>query len=92
MSKLKYIRFERMGMVSDAFVLFPEYVGHRDMVLAMPNHKAISAGFAYLTKTDIGNPMFKCEGKSIGLGLNSKPEDSRLLNEQFYSETDLSMF
>lgn len=73
--KHKYIVFydEETGL--ESFKIFPALHVHSDF----RHLKPISAGFVMLVVED-GVALYHCYGKSVSLGLNSRPEDSNLLN------------
>ena len=70
MKKAKYIR-----TVEDEIIVFPMRMKHTDFRKFDP----ISAGFIELDY-DGNKIVFKCTGKSIGLKLESNPEDTTLVN------------
>ena len=69
MSNMKYINFENIGIV-----IFPELIQHSDMAQIV-GHKAISAGFFNVADADDAH----CFGKSVSLGIASRPEDTKEL-------------
>lgn len=75
----KYVRIDDSLGQGKAIILFPEYVQHSKF----KNWNCISAGFC-----DISNGIVNCYGKSTGLGISSKTEDTGLLLKQFYGWND----
>lgn len=85
MNNLKYVRFKR------DIIIFPAYIDHNKManqLIGIYNKEdLVSAGFISLKREchpQFKNPGFYCYGKSVSLNLESKPEDSEILNVQQY--------
>lgn len=79
--KGKYIIFERRGL--EYPVCFPEhFVGH-DEVKGRLSDTPVSAGFFSVCEGNV-----RTYGKSVSLGLESRPEDYKLIAKQFYILSD----
>ena len=70
MSKMKYINFEKSGII-----IFASHIPHVVIAQKFPNEKPISAGFFRVS--DSGDIV--CYGESIGLNLESDPEDIEII-------------
>ena len=70
-TKLKYVRLEQY----DEIIIFPEIIQHSEF----RNWNPISGGFCY-----IGKDKIECFGRSISLGLESKPNDSFYATKQAF--------
>lgn len=76
---MKYIVFQD-SLECEYMILFPETLNHSDVANAMsrlPTLKPISAGKAHIG--DDCCPDHYCHDRSVTLKLESRPEDSRLL-------------
>lgn len=74
--KKKYIRFKYVG-----FVVFSERLNHADVavdIMRRLSDEPMSAGFFY-THPDTGKAW--CYGRSVGLNLDSREDDSEALDE-----------
>ena len=83
----KYIRVKKLDGISNIILLFPKILDHSKYVrqLGLQKDEIVSAGFVHLDISDMGNPKYKCYGKSVSLNLPSKEEeDSKHLNYQIY--------
>jgi len=56
-------------------IVFPEMIQHSDF----SDWKPISAGFISFGVNKDGNPTCSCHGRSISLGLDSRPEEDTLI-------------
>ncbi|MCI4435662.1 MAG: hypothetical protein JHC33_02455 [Ignisphaera sp.] len=77
MSKFKYINFENLGMV-----IFENQINHAEMASWL-NDTPISAGFVSLPNKDENGNIAHCYGESISLRLESRKEDTELLQRSF---------
>ena len=80
---MKYIIFELQESGVEIPVIFPEAVDHASMVIPTmfwggikQTAKPVSAGF-----TKIVAGVFACYGESVGLKLNSRFRDFKILRE-----------
>jgi len=71
-TKQKYVRLKSYN----SFIFFPQIIEHSTFKHLNP----VSAGFCYLD----GDNVVKCFGKSISLGIDSDPEDTKLATKQVY--------
>lgn len=89
MNNLKYIRMK------EDIIIFPVHIDHRTMARNLLGRVSslynkddlISAGFVSLTEScnpNFDNPGFICHGRSVSLDIGSRPEDTKLLNRQYY--------
>ena len=74
MKKAKYIK-----TIHDEIIIFPMSMKHTDFRKFDP----ISAGFIEFLNDFT---VFKCTGKSIGLKLESHPEDTDLANKELFND------
>lgn len=79
--KMKYI-MARVNEVDSTPIIFPEYVGHDDIVRMMNLKEVTSAGFIFTDIVD-GEPVVKCNGESVSLKLKSKETDAKKINRYF---------
>ena len=70
-TKQKYVRLKEYNEI----IIFPQVLGHDEFKGFNP----ISAGFCYVKKESI-----ECFGKSIGLGIESKEDDTFIATKQIY--------
>lgn len=56
-------------------IVFPEMIQHSDF----SDWEPISAGFISFGVNKDGNPTCSCYGRSISLGLDSRPEEDTLI-------------
>jgi hypothetical protein len=56
-------------------IVFPEMIQHSDF----SDWEPISAGFISFGVNKDGNPTCSCHGRSISLGLDSRPEEDTLI-------------
>ena len=78
--RFKYLVLDNMGYFgnNDAFLLFPELVGHDEMVrkLDAKGH-VVAAGFCIIDKEGV-----QCGGKSTSLRVESRGEvDARMMSK-----------
>ena len=71
--KHKYVRLKDYNV----FIFFPEIIEHSTFRHLNP----VSAGFCYF---DSEKEKVNCFGKSISLGIDSKPDDTDFATKQFY--------
>lgn len=71
-TKQKYVRLKSYN----SFIFFPQIIEHSTFKHLNP----VSAGFCYLD----GDNVVECFGKSISLGIDSDPEDTKLATKQVY--------
>jgi hypothetical protein len=75
---MKYIVYDN-DQIPVSIIIFPMFIKHDDMWRNFQyqnnNSEVISAGFI-----KIDNNQFFCHGKSIGLGVSARVEDSILAN------------
>lgn len=71
-TKQKYVRLKQYN----SFIFFPQIIEHS----TFKHLDLISAGFCYLDDNDVVN----CFGKSISLGIDSDPDDTKLATKQVY--------
>lgn len=75
----KYIVIE-----PNIIIVFPKHIGHDTMAAKFVNHKILSAGFFTATTNKDNDIETNCWGKSISLGLESRPEeDTKIARNQF---------
>lgn len=77
---MKYIIFEDFAGEQTP-IIFPSRIRHDEMREQMPYAKVLSAGEIYLE-----NQVFFCQGKSQELGVQSRPEDSRIIAVYFQKQ------
>ena len=70
MSKMKYINFEKSGII-----IFASHIPHVVIAQKFLNEKPISAGFFRVSD----NGDIVCYGESIGLNLESDPDDTEII-------------
>ena len=78
--KIKYIVYE--GDLNDTCVIFPNWVSHLDMATTL-GALVLGAGFVDIEVNSDGHVEFTAHGKSQSLGIESRLEDTLLLNKQF---------
>jgi hypothetical protein len=72
--KSKYVVFEdERGLVIP--MVFSELMQHVSMVPS--NVKVLGAGFCYINEKG----LYQCYGQSVGLGVQSREDDTRILNK-----------
>jgi hypothetical protein len=71
---MKYVTID--NGYNDAVYLIPNIVNHADFVRALGFDVMGVLGAGFVT------PDLKCYGRSISLGVNSRPEDTELLRGQ----------
>jgi len=76
----KYIVIKHPKYEHETFIMFPEYIPHKDFYQDYDVHgEIVSAGFVLLSGGE-----FICHGESVGLDVRSRPaEDAVLANEMF---------
>lgn len=81
---MKYIRMKRLDNVWDAFIIFPQRATHLGVArkLGLDSVGVISAGFVKIDES--GNPV--CYGKSVGLRVSSREDDTPALQKQWSEE------
>ncbi len=79
---MKYISYDN-GMYDD-IVIFSSSRSHQEMVdsLNIKKEDLLGAGFI-----SMGDGKFYCHGRSTTLGLNSRPNDSKIINKFMKLET-----
>ncbi len=77
---MKYIIFEDFAGEQTP-IIFPARIRHDEMREQMPYAKVLSAGEIHLE-----NQEFLCQGKSQELGVQSRPEDSRIIAVYFQKQ------
>ncbi len=78
--RTKYIVVKHPKHGLPVFIMFPEYITHKDFYQEYDVHgEIVSAGFVVMV--DHGELI--CHGESIGLDVKSRPEDSALANDMF---------
>lgn len=75
MFKTKYITFDN-GLI-DTIIVFPEFTQHSHISIHHSN--ILGAGFIDIME----DGSWKCFGESISLNVKSRPEDTKIANEQF---------
>lgn len=73
MSKMKYIRFEEMGIV-----IFESHIPH-DVMARRLQEKPISAGFVNFPESDKYGTKATCYDESVSLNLKSTEADTNRL-------------
>ena len=74
MFQTKYIRTQR-----NEIICFPDTIVHSEF----SDFKPVSAGFIIIDTNQLtGEPICKCYGESVSLGLKSLDEDSALAKRQ----------
>lgn len=83
--KAKYVIFDIDGLEQP--IVFPELITHRDLAMRIRG-EPVSAGFVVLTTTTVEGTIepkaeagYYCYGRSESLNLDSRPEDSDILNK-----------
>lgn len=71
MNSAKYVVLDYQGF--DTIFMFPGFIGHSDFVGSFINPVVISAGFIEFYDNNVTT-----YGKSVSLGIGSRPEDSKL--------------
>jgi len=87
----KYIRLKKLHNISDVILVFPEIIDHSAFTrqLGFRADDVVSAGFTCIDESDMGNPVYRCYGRSVSLNKESIPvEDSKYLNYQLYNTYD----
>jgi hypothetical protein len=82
--KKKYIVID--DGLGEKIIVFPDCIAHQNVALAF--HKVVSAGFImFQSQPDVPEIEFKCYGKSVGLGLESRLDiDSAIASRQLNDE------
>lgn len=87
---MKYIRLDEFDNTYDFCVVFPDIMNHSDMVISLGSSldNVVSAGFVTITKSEMGNPVFKAYGESVSLNKKCQEDDDRYLNYMIYKSFD----
>jgi hypothetical protein len=91
----KYIKVKRFNGIENVVILFSSIIDHKKFTqsLGLSKEDIKSSGFADITISDMRNPIYKCRGESLSLGLKSDPiEDSKELNYQLYESYDTESY
>ena len=77
----KYIIYD--DGLTDVVIIFPNHIQHNSMAM-MLGCEPISAGFVEIDGTRSDEPRAIAFGESVSLGLKSRPQDSKIIQEMLH--------